>query len=151
MRISDWSSDVCLPIYAEDCYRKAAKWGKNPQPGLALLRLAQGQDDAAKTSIRNTLRETKDPVKRAELLPAFLRIMVAVKQTEEALEAANELGGIAIEFDAPYLYAISSYYQGAVSHAEGNVQPALEHLQKALKLWDALHLPYEAAHTRELK
>src|SRR3546814_12593578 len=89
MRISDWSSDVCLPIYAEDCYRKAAKWGKNPQPGLALLRLAQGQDDAAETSIRNTLRETEDPVKRAELLPAFVRIMVAVKQTEEALEAAR--------------------------------------------------------------
>ncbi|HEY9561311.1 MAG TPA: LuxR C-terminal-related transcriptional regulator [Anseongella sp.] len=136
---------------AEDCYRKAAKWGKNPQPGLALLRLAQGQDDAAETSIRNTLRETEDPVKRAELLPAFVRIMVAVKQTEEALEAARELGGIAIEFDAPYLYAISAYCQGAVFVAEGNVQPALEHLQKALIFWNTLHLPYESAHTRELK
>lgn len=135
---------------AEDGYREAAKWGKKPQPGLALLRLAQGQDDAAETSIRNTLLEAKNPAKRAELLPAVVTIMIAVKQNKEAAEAANELSRIATQFDTPYLHAIADYCQGAVLLAEGKSQQALEHLQKALKLWEALQLPYESAHTREL-
>ena len=136
---------------AEASYDDAAKWGRKPQPGLALLRLAQGHGDAAETSIKNTLRETRDTAGRAELLPAVVSIMIAVKHTEEALEATKELCGIANKFDAPYLYAISSYCQGAVYLAEGNVQPALEHLQKALKLWNTLDMPYESARTRELK
>ena len=136
---------------AEDCYGEAAKRGRKPQPGLALLRLAQGQDDAAETSIRNTLQETKDKKRRAELLPEVVRIMIAVKQAEEALEATKELCDIAIEFDTPYLYAMSSHCQGVVALAEGSVQLALEHLQNALKFWHTLHLPYESAHTRELK
>ena len=77
--------------------------------------------------------------------------MIAVKQTGEAREATKELSGIADEFDAPYLYAMSSYCQGAVFLAEGNIQLALEHLQKALKFWNTLDLPYESARTRELK
>jgi DNA-binding CsgD family transcriptional regulator len=136
---------------AEDSYREAAKWGRKPQPGLALLRLAQGQNDAAVTSIRNTLQENKDTKKRAELLPAVVSIMISVKQTGEALEAAKELCGIASEFDAPYLYAMCAYCQGAVFLAEENVQLALEYLQKALKFWNSLNLPYESARTRELK
>ena len=136
---------------AEDCYRDAAKWGRRPQPGLALLRLAQGQGDAAETSIRNTLLEIKDTKGRAELLPAVVSIMIAVKHTKEGLEAANELFGIANEFDAPYLFAMSSHCQGAVHLAEGNAHSALEHLQMALKLWNTLGLPYESARTRELK
>ncbi|HMB61501.1 MAG TPA: LuxR C-terminal-related transcriptional regulator [Eudoraea sp.] len=136
---------------AEDCFHEAAKWGRKPQPGLALLRLVQGRNDMAETSIRNTLRETKDNTRRAELLPAVVNIMLAVKQTEEALEAAKELSAIALEFDAPYLYAMSSYCQGAVFLAEGRAQPALENLQKAFKLWNTLQLPYESAHTSELK
>jgi DNA-binding CsgD family transcriptional regulator len=135
---------------AEDSYHEAAKWGRKPQPGLALLRLAQGQNDAAVTSIRNTLKETKDTKKRAELLPAVVSIMISVKQYGEALEATKELSGIAREFDAPYLYAISSYCQGAVSLAEGDVQLALENLHEALKFWISLNLPYESALTREL-
>lgn len=136
---------------AEDSYHEAAKWGRNPQPGLALLRLTQGQDNAAESSIRNTLKETKDIKKRSELLPAVVRVMIAVKQTAEASEVAKELSDIAREFDAPYLYAMSHHCQGAVFLAEENIQLAQEHLQKALKIWKTRHLPYESAHTRELK
>lgn len=136
---------------AEDCYREAAKWGRIPQPGLALLRLAQEQDDAAETSIRNTLLATKDTKKRAEFLPAVVHIMIAVKQIKEATAAMEELGDIARNFDAPYLLAKSAHCQGAIFLAEGSVQLALEHLQKALQIWNSLHLPYESARTRELK
>ena len=136
---------------AENCYFEAAKRNRTPQPGLALLRLAQGQNNIAATSIRNTLNETKDTQKRSELLSAVVRIMLSVNQTDEAIEATEELCSIANEFDAPYLYAESSYCLGAISFANGNTQNALEHLQKALKLWNAMHLPYESALTRELK
>jgi DNA-binding CsgD family transcriptional regulator len=74
-----------------------------------------------------------------------------VKQIDEAREANNELTDIANELDAPYLYARSANCQGAVLLAEGKARLALEHLQEALKSWDALHLPYESARTRELK
>jgi len=136
---------------AEDCFHEAAKRGRKPQPGLALLRLAQGQRDSAETSIKNTLQETIDKNSRAELLPAVVSIMIAVKQTGEASGATKELSAIANEFDASYLYAMSSYCQGTVFLAEGNIQVALEHLQKALKFWNTLDLPYESARTRELR
>lgn len=136
---------------AEDCYRDAAKWGRKPQPGLALLRLAQGQNEAAATSMRNILTEAKDIKTRAWLLPEFVHIMIAVDRIKEAREASSELCDVSSEMGAPYLCAMSSYCQGAVSLAEGGAQPALVHLQQALTLWDTLHLPYESARTRELK
>ena len=136
---------------AENCFHEAAKRGRNPQPGLALLRLAQGQNDVAETAIRNTLRETKDSKRRAELLPAVVTIMIAAKQSEEALEAAKELCGIAREFNVPYLLAKCAYNKGTVFHANRKFQPALEELQRALKFWNSLNLPYESACTREVK
>lgn len=135
---------------AERCYMEAAKWGKKPQPGLALLRLEQGLNGDAETSIGNTLKETKEIKRRAELLPGFVKIMLAVKRTEEAQQATKDLQLIAVKFNTPYLYAISSYCQGSVLIEEGNFQLSLEHLNKALKIWDTLHLPYESALTREL-
>lgn len=136
---------------AEDSYHEAAKWGRSPQPGLALLRLAQGHSHAAETSIRNTLQEAQTAKKRAELLPAVVSIMVAAKQTGEAREASEELYMIAREFDVPYLHAMSAYCKGAVLFADGDAQPALDHLHKASNVWNTLHLPYESARTRELK
>ena len=136
---------------AEDCFHEAAKRGRIPQPGLALLRLEQGRNDAAETSIRNTLQETTDTKRRTELLPAVVRIMIALKQTKEALLATKELCDIARDFNVPYLHAMCSFCRGTVFFAQGNIQPALEQIQKALKFWDTLNLPYESACARELK
>ena len=136
---------------AEKSYHDAAKRGRNPQPGLSLLRLAQGQTEAAKTSIRNTLQETKDPKRRAELLPVFVNILIEAKQTEDAIKNVRELCFIARDFNMPYLIAICAYSQGKVAYAKGDIPTALEQLQKALKFWNSLNLPYETAFTRELK
>lgn len=136
---------------AEASYRESAKWGRKPQPGLALLRLAQGQYNTAETSIDNTLRETKDVRKRAELLPAMVDIMIVARRIEDSLAAANELHGIANVFNAPYLYAMSAHCAGAAFLARGNIQSALDQTQKALSLWHTLDLPYESARTREVK
>lgn len=138
-------------MQAENCYREAAKWGKTPQPGLALLRLTQGQLDAAKTSIVNTLREAKDTKVRVEHLPAMVRIMIAANHTEEGRTAAEELSQIADHFDVPYLYAMSSYALGNVFFAEGDLIEASRNVQKALDGWNTFNLPYEIARARELK
>src|SRR5690606_23288111 len=128
-----------------------AKWGRNPQPGLALLRVAQGRHHDAETSIHNTLRETKDIRKRAELLPAAMAVMIATRRTEEALDAATELEDIANEFNAAYLYAMSAHCRATALLANGDSGLALDHAQKSLSLWRTMDLPYETACTRELK
>ncbi|RPI43618.1 MAG: hypothetical protein EHM46_03825 [Bacteroidetes bacterium] len=135
---------------AEESYMEAARRGREPQPGFALLRLSQGQDNAAETAIRNSLLETKDATKRADILPAFVRIMIGVNKTGEAMEAVEELKDITTQFDTPYLQAMYSHCLGAVCLAEGNVHLVLEHLQIALKFWNSLYLPYESACTQEL-
>ena len=71
---------------AEEAYRDASRYGWEPQPGLALLRLAQGNDDAAAAAIRRVVGETTEPLKRAKLLPAYVEIMLAVGDVEESLQ-----------------------------------------------------------------
>ncbi len=136
---------------AEVCYHETAKWGRTPQPGLALLRLDQGQDEAAASSIRNSLQETNNSLQRAALLPEFVRIMIAVLQTGEARQATTELSGLANDLDAPYIHACSLHCQGALFLAEGESRLALEPLHKAFTIWNTLYLPYESAQTRVLK
>jgi tetratricopeptide (TPR) repeat protein len=74
---------------AEAAYRKASRFGREPQPGLALLRLAQGNGDAAAAAIRRAMSETTHPLKRAALLPAYAEIMLAVRDVERASPAAS--------------------------------------------------------------
>jgi ATP/maltotriose-dependent transcriptional regulator MalT len=81
---------------AEDSYREANQWGREPQPGLALLRLAQGRGDAARTGIRRVLDEAHGPLARSRLLPAYIEIMLTAPDAAEAARAASdELGAIA--------------------------------------------------------
>ncbi|MGH8735464.1 MAG: hypothetical protein ACREVB_17395, partial [Burkholderiales bacterium] len=63
---------------AESAYRDANGCGREPQPGLALLRLAQGDGEAAGAAIRRAMGETVEPLQRAVLLPAYAEIMLAV-------------------------------------------------------------------------
>jgi tetratricopeptide (TPR) repeat protein len=66
---------------ADEGYRDASRLGYEPQPGLALLRLAQGRTDAASAAIRRLLIATTDG-QRARLLPAYLEIMLAAGEAE---------------------------------------------------------------------
>ena len=136
---------------AEIAYREASKWGRSPQPGMALLRLSQGQEEAAKASIKNTLDETSEKLKRAELLPAYVQIMVSVNQEGEALEACIEYNNFASQFDTPYLQALAAYCQGTVFLANDNYPDARESMRKSQKIWSTMNLPYESAQTREMK
>ena len=58
---------------AEAEYRRADEIGIDPQPGLALLRLAEGRTEEAAAMIRGAIENAEDMPQRAALLPAGSR------------------------------------------------------------------------------
>ena len=135
---------------AEEAYREASRFGWEPQPGLAQLRLALGQRDAALTAIRRASAEAREPLKRAAVLPAKVEIALAAGETEEARAACSELRELAQRYESAMLDAIVGHAQGAVALAEGDVSGALSSLRHAQRIWLELDAPYEVARTREL-
>jgi DNA-binding NarL/FixJ family response regulator len=135
---------------AEEAYREASRCGVEPQPGLALLRLGQGQGDAAAAAIRRAVGETTRPLKRVALLPAYVEIMLGVGEHERARAACEELAEIAEAQASGALQAMSSHARGTLLLAEGDPQEALIELRRAAELWQALGARYEAARTRML-
>jgi tetratricopeptide (TPR) repeat protein len=108
---------------AEEAYRQADHWGRRPDPGLAMLRLAQGQVDAAAAAIRRSADEAQDRRTRSRLLPAYVEIVLATGDLPAARTAADELAGIADDLDAPLLRAVASQMQGAVPGRAASLQP----------------------------
>jgi len=135
---------------AEEGYRQVARLGRTPQPGLARLRLAQGQLKAAEASIRLAMDEAKDRTARAKLLPAYVEIVLAAGDIDAARVAALELGEIADDLNAAWLAAMAAYARGSVMLAEGDSKAALSKLRKAWLLWKELDAPYEGAQARTL-
>ena len=135
---------------AELAYRDASRNGWEPQPGLAQLRLAQGNREAAFAAIKRACAETTDSLKRAALLPARIEIGLAVGEADEARTTCAELQGLAKRYDSAMLEAIAAHAEGAIALAEGEASTALRSLRCAQRLWLDLDAPYEVARTREL-
>jgi len=135
---------------AMEMYRQASKWGRKPQPGLALLRLMQGQPDVAKAAIRQLENEKKDPIARSRMLPAYIEIMIAVDELDDARQAADELSKIALEFQANYLDAVACYAQGSILLATEEIHAALEKLRESWTLFNEIEAVYESARARVL-
>jgi DNA-binding NarL/FixJ family response regulator len=133
---------------AEAAYRAASRQGFEPQPGLALLRLAQGTADVAVTAVVRALAEQRDPARRGRLLPAVVEIALAAGDRAAAEQAASELDGLAAHDDAGMLAACAADARGALQLADGHAAAALVALRTAARLWTELHAPYEAARTR---
>jgi DNA-binding CsgD family transcriptional regulator/tetratricopeptide (TPR) repeat protein len=132
---------------AEAGYTRANEHGRMPQPGLSLLRLCQGQIDAAAASIHSVLADTRARAPRARVLAAAVEILVAAGDLQHAHAAAAELSAIADAMCVPLVAATSAHATGAVLLAEGDVANAATLLRTALDLWRDLEMPYEGAHT----
>ena len=135
---------------AEEAYRDASRGGWEPQPGLALLRLAQGDGDAAAAAIRRVAAGTTDPLMRAALLPALVEIALATGDESAARDAARELDEIAERQGSGVLRAMSAQARGAVALAGGDARDALVALRAARAAWQELRVPYETARVRVL-
>ncbi|HSI91899.1 MAG TPA: response regulator transcription factor [Jiangellaceae bacterium] len=135
---------------AEEAYRQASNWGHPVQPGLALLRVAQGRGADAQAAIRHAVDEARGRVARSNLLAAYVEIMLAAGDIDAARGAVKELADIAAAFDSPYLRAVAESAQGATLLADGDAAAAGAALRTAWRRWLELETPYEAARTRVL-
>jgi DNA-binding CsgD family transcriptional regulator len=135
---------------AEQAYRSASAAGREPQPGLSLLRVAQGRSDLAVAAITRVLRTTGDRVQLTRLLPAYVEIMLAAGDVASARSACNQLDDIASTIDSDVLGAMAAHARGCVELAEGNPQVALGSLRCACRVWKQVDAPYVVARLREL-
>jgi DNA-binding CsgD family transcriptional regulator len=135
---------------AEEAYRKASGHGREPYPGLALLRLEQGRVDAAVTAMQRVLGATTLVVDRARLLPAYAEILLAAGDVEGARASCEELARIAAGYEVGVLGGVVAQTQGAIALAAGDPSGALVALRRAWHVWDDVQAPYEAARVRVL-
>ena len=135
---------------AEEAYRQAHRWGRQPEPGLAQLRLVQGRVSEAVTALRRVLAEAEDPVTRSRLLAPHVEIVLASGDVAVARAGVDELSTLASAWRTPWLRALSSHATGAVLLAEGDTRAALTALRRAVADWCELEAPYEAARARVL-
>jgi DNA-binding NarL/FixJ family response regulator len=133
---------------AEEAYALASERGRDPQPGLSLLRLAQGRVDLAAASMRRVLSATTNALQRTRFLPAHVEIMLAASDLEEARRAADELGSLAETLGMDPLRAMAEHAKGAVTLAEGAAQDAIGPLRRAQEVWQRAGAPYPSARIR---
>jgi len=135
---------------AEAAYREASRSGVEPLPGLALLRLAQGENAAAANASLRVVNATTGRIARLRFLPAHVEIMLAVGDLEAAGVASQELQEAADDLGTEVLAAIAAHARASVELARGNAQGALEPARRAFALWQRTGAPYLAARLRVL-
>jgi DNA-binding NarL/FixJ family response regulator len=136
---------------AEEAFTRARDLGFEPQPGSALVRLAQRNVDAARSALQVAIAaEPGNPLRRAKLLSARVDVALDAGELEEASVAVEELEAIAHAFPTAALTATVDTARGALLLAQADGPAALERLRRACTSWQDLRLPYEAAHARML-
>lgn len=135
---------------AKAAYDQASELGFEPQPGLALLRLAEGDTEAAAASIRRVLAESRDRWQRARMLPAAVEILLGSGDVPGAVTAATELVEIAADHGSATLDATAKQARGAVLLAEGDALAALSSLRQSCRVWRHFALAYEEGRGRIL-
>ena len=143
---------------AETAFMQAHEAGWEPQPGLALLRHAQGNVEAASASIRDALDNSPDvpswelppntELRRAPLLLAQVEIAVSSDELDVAHEASQELEAIAATFKSKALRAGAAIGRGSVQMGAGDHSAARTSFQEGVRLWNELRAPYETARAR---
>ena len=143
---------------AEEAFLAARQTGWDPEPGLALVRLALGNVALAAASIRDSLEHPltvpskelppNTGLRRAPLLAARVEIEVAVGDLVAARDAADELVQVAASFESRALSASAAMANGRVRLAAGEVPGAQSAFQSAVQLWSLVGAPYEVALAR---
>ena len=124
---------------------KASAFGRRPEPGLALLRLAQGRAATARSMIARALEELPDDPR---LLEAAVTIALGRGDAAEARSFVERLQPSAGSGHPTLLEAVTARAEGEVLLAEGQPREALRALRAAFGLWQQLDAPYDAARVR---
>jgi class 3 adenylate cyclase len=133
---------------AEDAFRRAHELGVVPEPGLALVRLAEGDAAAAASSLRRALANELERSGRARMLPAEVEVALAIGDRDRARSASTELDGLAVAFGTAAMDAAASTARAAVQLADGDAISAEKTIGSALRQWQTLEIPYDAARAR---
>ncbi len=133
---------------AERAYARAHELGADPQPGFALLRLAQGKPDVAAAALRTALASTAHAPHRARLLAAQVEVALARDDVAGAREAEGELATIALHVGAAALHAAAQLARGEILLAEGDAAGAADAFRAAIAAGRDVRTPYETARAR---
>jgi class 3 adenylate cyclase len=133
---------------AQDAFRHAHELGHEAQPGLALLRLAEGDTQAASTLVQRSLADPLGPLDRARILPAAVEIEIAAGDLIAARGAVEALEKVVEVYDSKALRASYLCALGNLSLAEGNSKEAARALKESWRLFNQNDLPYEAGRAR---
>ena len=130
-------------------FSQAHALGRAPLPGIADLRLAEGQLDHATALIDTALAEAgSDPMRRVRLLPTKAEVSLGAGKIDEASEVVEEFAEIASNFDSPLLNAVVVELQGSIDLARGNSSSAVMTIRDAVRAWADLGFPFETARAR---
>jgi class 3 adenylate cyclase len=140
---------------AEKAYATANEWGKIPQPGLALLRLAEGKVDGALAGISHALDEVEKPILRLRGLPALVEVAIAAGDLKIARAAADEIERIVDSYKiggrrTPAFDAVVHVARGRIQLAEKDWDDAARSFRHAREEWQRVGAPYETAQARML-
>lgn len=133
---------------AEADYRRAHQLGRDPLPGLALLRLRHGRPAVAASVLDAALATTRDPLARAPLLAARVEVVLAAEDPRGVTPYLQELTTIADDHLSPGWRAQAARWHGAVLLARGRHAEAVGVLREALARWQEMDAPYRAAQVR---
>jgi DNA-binding NarL/FixJ family response regulator len=136
---------------AEVAFARAHELGHQPQPGLALVQLARGRIESAAAAIRLALASgAGEGFSRARLLSAQAQVALAAGDLRAATESVTELEALAGRLGTTAVQALAAGSTGALRLAEGDSDAAVPSLRAAVRAWQGLNAPYEAALAREL-
>jgi class 3 adenylate cyclase len=131
---------------AEEAYEQAHQFGYAPQPGLSLLRLAQGKGEAAAAGIRQALADAgENRCQQVRLRAAQVEIALEAGDLEAAASGVEELESLVAGLDADFLRATAAGLRGALRLARGDAEDALPDLNRAQQAWRQIEAPLEVA------
>ncbi len=134
---------------AAKAFAEAHELGRDPQPGLAMLHLAQGRTDVARSLLSESLgNPIATPLERAHLLPAQVEAAVAAGAVDEARTAASEMSRLADTYGTHALRAAAADATGRAALAAADVDTAVESFRQSWRIWQELSAPYETARAR---
>jgi tetratricopeptide (TPR) repeat protein len=145
---------------AEAAFVQAQEAGWDPQPGLGMVRLAQGDVPLAMALIQEALDHPlsvpskelppNTDLRRAPLLDAYVEVAIAAGEVSRAESAAEELTRIGDAFKSAALSAAARVARGRVRLALNDGASAAGFFEAAAHQWSEIAAPYESAAARML-
>lgn len=135
---------------AEAALRRTHELGWDPNPGLALLRLAQGRPEAAVRCLEGALvaKEWAVRQRRGFLLAYLVKAAVAAGDLERARQALAELDRHPELWETAAASTEVSRARGELALAEGDPAEGAAHLRRAVQGWRELGAPCRMAEAR---